>query len=84
MNTNEGMKATLPNGKRVHQMRNGAPRCGGGRHGRRGPWQMDLGDVTCRRCLTLAAWDWSREAREGGNGRGHEQAKRITAEPNHQ
>ncbi len=34
-------------------MREGAPRCGGGRHGKRGPWQLDMGDVTCRRCRKL-------------------------------
>ncbi len=57
------MNAALPNGKRIHQMRDGAPRCGGGGHGKRGPWQMDLGDVTCRRCQKLAECDAAREAR---------------------
>ena len=60
MNAKQAMNAALPNGKRIHWMRDGAPRCGGGGHGKRGPWQMDLGDVTCRRCQKLAEWDAAR------------------------
>ncbi len=73
------MNATLPTRGRVHWMRDGAPRCGGGGHGKHGPWQMDLGDVTCRRCLTLVAWDRSHEAR--GQAR-HEKAQKAREESN--
>jgi len=74
----EAVRAALPKGKRVHRLRDGAPRCGGGRHGKHGLWQLDLGEVTCRRCRKLAEWDRSREAREGGEGKGHEEAQEAT------
>ena len=47
------MNAALPTGKRVHWMRNGAPSCGGGRHGKKGLWQVEWGDVTCLRCQKI-------------------------------
>ena len=49
------MNITLPQtGKRVHWPRAGAPACGGGRHGKKGLWQLDLSEVTCRRCVRIA------------------------------
>ncbi len=45
---------SLPKGQRVHWLRDGWPACGGGRHGKKGAWQTDLGEVTCRRCVKMA------------------------------
>lgn len=39
---------------RVHWLRAGFPACGGGRHGKKGMWQIDLCDVSCRRCVKIA------------------------------
>ena len=75
MNTMETMKAALPTGKRVHHLRDGAPRCGGGRHGKRVPWQTEMSEVTCRRCLKLAELDRARE--------GHPKAQKATRKDNH-
>ncbi len=47
------MKATLFNGGKVHRLQVGAARCGVGRNTRKRTWQMELGDVTCRRCGKL-------------------------------
>jgi hypothetical protein len=46
--------ASLPHGRRVHWLRDGSPACGGGRHGKKGAWQTELGEVTCQRCLGIA------------------------------
>ena len=55
------MNATLINGGKVHQVNNGATRCGVGK--RRAPvqWQMELGEVTCGRCVKLAQADGLKE-----------------------
>jgi hypothetical protein len=58
------MNAMLPHGGKVHAMRDAAPRCGGGRHGKRGPWQLDMGDVTCRRCVKFLRSDGHKAAKE--------------------
>lgn len=47
------MNMTLPQGRCVHWMRDGFPACGGGRHGKRGFWQLNLGEVTCQRCVKI-------------------------------
>jgi hypothetical protein len=59
------MNITLPSGqRRVHWQREGSPACGGGRHGKKGLWQLDLSEVTCRRCLCLAEAAQRKAARE--------------------
>jgi hypothetical protein len=48
------MNISLPSGRRVHWLRAGFPACGGGRHGKKGAWQLDIGEITCRRCQMMA------------------------------
>ena len=48
------MNVSLPTKWRVHWLRAGQPACGGGRHGKKGAWQMDIGEVTCKRCVKMA------------------------------
>ena len=52
--TEAPMNLSLPHRQRVHWQRAGFPACGGGRHGKHGLWQMEISEVTCRRCLKLA------------------------------
>lgn len=47
------MNITLPTGGRVHWCRDGFPACGGGRHGKAGFWQLDIGSVSCKRCQRI-------------------------------
>ena len=49
------VNVSLPTRRRVHWLREGYPACGGGRHGKKGLWQLELSELTCRRCLKLAA-----------------------------
>ena len=55
------MNATLTNGGKVHLLRDRAARCGVGKNSKRRQWQMELGDVTCQRCVKL------KQADEGKN-----------------
>jgi hypothetical protein len=48
------MNISLPSRQRVHWLRAGFPACGVGRHGKKGSWQLDFADVTCRRCVKIA------------------------------
>jgi len=43
-----GMKATVFNGGKVQRVRDGVVRCWAGKIGKRGEWQMELGEMTCR------------------------------------
>ena len=54
------MNATAFEGGKVHLLKDQAARCGVGKHGRRGHWQTDLGEVTCRRCVRLNLVDLRR------------------------
>jgi len=47
------MNVTFFNGGKVHRLNDGAARCGVGRNTKQRAWQMELGDVTCRRCVKL-------------------------------
>ena len=47
------MNISIPTRWRVHWLRAGQPACGGGRHGKKGAWQMDIGEVTCMRCVKM-------------------------------
>jgi hypothetical protein len=47
------MNISLPFGRRVHWLRAGFPACGGGRHGKKGAWQLDVCEVSCRRCQAM-------------------------------
>jgi len=58
------MNATLFNGGKVHRMLEGVARCGVGKRRQRAQWQMELGDVTCRRCVKLNEKDGRKEAQE--------------------
>jgi len=63
------MNVSIPTRWRVHWLRAGQPACGGGRHGKKGVWQLDIGEVTCKRCEKIKA------AREKpGDGREEAQA----------
>jgi hypothetical protein len=67
------MNATAFNGGKVHLLTDQAARCGVGKHTKYSQWQTDLGEVTCRRCVKLEAFDRQRPAvctdaaRPGGN-----------------
>jgi hypothetical protein len=58
------MNATLINGGKVHQVNNGATRCGVGKRRTSVQWQMELGDVTCGRCVRLNKAYPSKSAKE--------------------
>ena len=58
------MNATFFNGGKVHRLNDGAARCGAGRNAKKRAWQMELGDVTCQRCVKLLATDGRKEAQE--------------------
>jgi hypothetical protein len=45
------MNATLFEGGKVHRLAGLAARCGVGKRRQRREWQMDLGEVTCLRCV---------------------------------
>ena len=47
------MNATLFNGGKVHRLESNTTRCGVGRNAKKRTWQMELGEVTCRRCVKL-------------------------------
>jgi len=47
------MNATLINGGKVHRLQDGFARCGVGKNAKTRTWQMELGDVTCQRCVKL-------------------------------
>lgn len=47
------MNATLINGGKVHRIIDGFARCGVGRNAKTRTWQMEIGDVTCLRCMKL-------------------------------
>ena len=51
------MKATLINGGKVHRLFDAGARCGVGKSRRHVPWQMDLGEVSCQRCVRLGLVD---------------------------
>ena len=51
------MNATAFEGGKVHLLTELAARCGVGKHAPRSQWQMDLGDVTCRRCVRFQLVD---------------------------
>lgn len=56
------MNATAFNGGKVHLLTDQAARCGVGKHPEQRQWQMDLGEVTCRRCVKLVKRDDQKEA----------------------
>jgi hypothetical protein len=72
------MNATAFDGGKVHLLTDQAARCGVGKHPKQRQWQMDLGEVTCQRCVKLesvpvkhlTAADADRQ--EGNAGRDHE------------
>ena len=47
------MNATAFDGGKVHLLTAQAARCGVGKPPKPRQWQIDLGDVTCRRCVKL-------------------------------
>jgi hypothetical protein len=51
------MNATLTNGGKVHLVNGGTTRCGVGKGRKSVQWQMELGDVTCLRCVKLKQAD---------------------------
>jgi len=55
------MNATLMNGGKVHLVINDATRCGVAKGRKSIQWQMELGEVTCRRCVKL-------NEKDGGKG----------------
>lgn len=74
------MNASACEGGKVHLLTEQAARCGVGKPPRHGRWQMELGEVTCRRCVRLrasdaiqaqlvtAACDQTPRSGQGGNG----------------
>ena len=59
------MNAALFNGGKVHLLTDKVARCGVGKHSQHSQWQMDLGEVTCQRCLKLRLVD----QRHSGTGK---------------
>jgi hypothetical protein len=47
------MNATLFNGGKVHLVVDDATRCGVAKERKSIQWQMELGDITCQRCVRL-------------------------------
>lgn len=47
------MNATLTNGGKVHQLKDGFARCGVGRNAKTRTWQTEFCAVTCGRCIRL-------------------------------
>jgi hypothetical protein len=62
------MNATLINGGKVHRLQDGFARCGVGRNAKTRSWQMELGDVTCQRCVKLKEADGRKKAQEAQKG----------------
>jgi hypothetical protein len=56
------MNATAFDGGKVHLLTDQAARCGVGKHPKHRQWQMDLGEVTCQRCVKLVKGDGRKEA----------------------
>ncbi len=56
------MNATAFDGGKVHLLTDQAARCGVGKHPEQRQWQMDLGEVTCQRCVKLVKGDDQKEA----------------------
>ena len=54
------MNATAFDGGKVHLLADQAARCGVGKPPKHRPWQIDLGEVTCRRCVRLRSTDATR------------------------
>ncbi len=78
------MNATLFEGGKVHRLSAAAARCGVGKPPRRSEWQVEFGEVTCRRCHRLADWDEvHREPRETRGPGGLEKAVQTTRKGNH-
>lgn len=72
------MNATLFNGGKVHWLRDVAARCGVGRNCKKRTWQMELGDVTCQRCVRLKRIDGRKES----SGETPEQTRETRVLPN--
>jgi hypothetical protein len=51
------MNATLINGGKVHRLSDGGSRCGVDKSRKHAAWQMDLGEVSCQRCVRLKLVD---------------------------
>lgn len=49
------MNATAFEGGKVHLLRDQAARCGVGKPPKHSQWQIELGEVTCRRCVRLSS-----------------------------
>ena len=45
------MNATLINGGKIHRLTGTTSNCGVGKRQPERPWQTDLGEVTCQRCV---------------------------------
>jgi hypothetical protein len=56
------MNATLFIDGKVHQVDEGRTRCGVGKRRTPVQWQMELGEVTCQRCVRLQRIDSRKEA----------------------
>jgi len=52
------VNAPLFNSGKVHQVTNGATRCGVGKRRTRVQWQMELGEVTCLRVREADSDGW--------------------------
>ncbi len=59
------MNATAFDGGKVHLLTDQAARCGVGKHPRTRQWQMDLGEVTCQRCVKLGSVEVKRVTSDG-------------------
>lgn len=64
VNHGKFMNATLIEGGKVHGLMDRVARCGVGKNRERGEWQMELGEVTCRRCVKLQRSDAHKQAQE--------------------
>jgi hypothetical protein len=78
------MNATLFEGGKVHRLSEEAARCGVGKPPRRSEWQVEFGEVTCRRCRKLVTLDQrNRQPRETRGPGGLEKAVQTTRKGNH-
>jgi hypothetical protein len=57
MNADKTMNATLVNTGKVHRLIGTGARCGVDKGRPHGAWQMDLGEVSCQRCVRLGLVD---------------------------
>jgi hypothetical protein len=71
------MNATAFDGGKVHLLTEQAARCGVGKHPKYKQWQMDLGEVTCQRCVKLGAV----KLKDLGPAGGAEARRRSAARP---